>query len=119
MSDPLDPALLPPRQFFRFSADVQRCDPLWTKTGAPLDGRYDLPALNDLDGRPPFATVRMAWHESGLAWHVEVTGKTQPPWCRDSRLPDSDGLQVWVDTRATLNVHRASRFCHRFVFLAA
>jgi hypothetical protein len=119
MSDPLDPALLPPRQFFHFSADVKRCDPVWTKAGAPLDERYDLPALNELDGRPSFATVRMAWNESGLAWHVEVTGKTQPPWCRDSRLPDSDGLQVWVDTRATLNVHRASRFCHRFVFLPA
>ena len=59
----------------------------------------------------------MAWSAAGLVWQVTVDGKTQPPWCRDSRLEDSDGLQVWVDTRATLNVHRASRFCHRFMFL--
>jgi hypothetical protein len=117
--DPLDPALLPPRQFFRFSADVKRCDPLWTAKGVSLDERYDLPTLSELDGRPAFASVRMAWHETGLAWQVEVTGKTQPPWCRDSRIPDSDGLQVWVDTRATLNVHRATRFCHRFAYLPA
>jgi hypothetical protein len=26
---------------------------------------------------------------------------------------------VWIDTRATLNIHRASRYCHRYVFLPA
>jgi hypothetical protein len=116
-TDPLDPALLPPRQFFRFSADVKRCDPLWTAAGVKLDDRYDLPTLADLDGRPSFAAVRMAWSEAGLAWQVEVAGKSQAPWCRDSRLDESDGLQVWVDTRATFNIHRASRFCHRFACL--
>lgn len=30
---------------------------------------------------------------------------------------ESDGLQVWLDTRDTHNVHRASRFCHRFACL--
>lgn len=59
----------------------------------------------------------MGWAPEGLAWRVDVAGKSQPPWCRESRLDDSDGLQVWVDTRATHNVHRATRFCHRFAFL--
>jgi hypothetical protein len=40
-------------------------------------------------------------------------------WCREGRLEDSDGLQVWIDTRATLSIHRASRYCHRYVFLPA
>ncbi|HUE72188.1 MAG TPA: hypothetical protein VMP01_14990, partial [Pirellulaceae bacterium] len=44
-------------------------------------------------------------------------GKSQPPWCRDSRIEDSDGLQVWIDTRNTQNIHRAGRFCHRFALL--
>jgi hypothetical protein len=26
---------------------------------------------------------------------------------------------VWIDTRATLNIHRASRYCHRYAFLPA
>ncbi len=116
-AEPFDASLLPPRQFFRFSADVKRCDPVWTPAGVNLDESYALPSLGELDGRPAFAQVRMAWGAEGLVWQVEVEGKTQPPWCRDSRLPDSDGFQVWVDTRATLNVHRASRFCHRFAFL--
>lgn len=118
-AEPFDASLLPPRQFFRFSADVKRCDTAWCATGPVLDDSYALPALGDLDGRGAFADVRMAWNPAGLVWQVEVAGKTQPPWCRDSRLPDSDGFQVWVDTRATFNVHRASRFCHRFAFLPA
>jgi hypothetical protein len=51
--------------------------------------------------------------------NVGVDGKKQPLWCREGRLEDSDGLQVWIDTRATLNIHRASRYCHRFAFLPA
>ena len=116
-AEPLDASLLPPRQFFRFSADVRRKEPLWTGAPFVLDDSYALPALGELDGRLAFADVRMAWSSQGLAWQVTVGGKSQPPWCRDSRLEESDGLQVWIDTRATLNVHRASRFCHRFVYL--
>ena len=48
-----------------------------------------------------------------------MRGKRQPPWCRAGRPEDSDGLQVWIDTRDVHNVHRAGRFCHRFVFLPA
>jgi len=29
------------------------------------------------------------------------------------------GLQIWIDTRDTHNIHRASRFCQRFAFLPA
>jgi hypothetical protein len=73
--------------------------------------------LAELDGARAFGDVRAAWSEEGLAFHVRVEGKQQPLWCRESRLEDSDGLQVWIDTRDTHNVHRASRFCHRFAFL--
>jgi hypothetical protein len=117
-AEPLDASLLPPRQFFRFSADVQRAEGIESPKGFMLDERYALPALGELDGRPAFAEVRMAWSPKGLAWQVTVDGKTQLPWCRDSRLEDSDGLQVWIDTRATLNVHRAGKFSHRFIYLA-
>lgn len=111
-------SLIPPRYLFRFAVDVHRCDALWSpKTGATLDESYRLPTLAELDSERPLADVRMGWSEAGLAWWVRVEGKRQLPWCRESRLDESDGLQVWVDTRATTNVHRASRFCHRFVFL--
>jgi len=111
-------SLIPPRFLFRFAVDVRRCDKLWSaKDGVVLDESYRVPQLAELDSERSLADVRMAWSPEGVAWWVRVEGKRQLPWCRESRLDESDGLQVWVDTRATTNVHRASRFCHRFTFL--
>ena len=61
--------------------------------------------------------MRAAWSEAGLAFSVRVEGKKHPSWCRETKLEDSDALQLWIDTRDTHNIHRASRFCHRFIFL--
>ncbi len=113
-----DSTLIPPRFLFRFAMDVRYCQTLWSaKEGVQLDESYRLPMLSQLDNERTLADVRMAWNETGLAWWVRVEGRKQLPWCRESRLDDSDGLQVWVDTRATTGVHRATRFCHRFSFL--
>jgi hypothetical protein len=109
--------LLPARFLFRFSAPCRYREPLWSKKGAELDEGYRLVGLSELEGQKPFADVRAAWSESGIALSVGVHGKQQPPWCRASRSEDSDGLQVWIDTRDVHNVHRATRFCHRYVFL--
>lgn len=109
--------LIPPRYMFRFAAEVPRHKPIWSAQGVSLDEKHQLPNLAQLDQERHFADVRMAWSPEGLAWTVRVEGKHQVPWCRESRLDESDGLHVWVDTRATTNVHRATRFCHRFVFL--
>lgn len=116
--------LLAPRFLFRFSVPVRRCDPIWQSGGIELDESHRLPHLAELDAgtgdrEPAFADVRMAWSPDGLVFNVRVSGKKQPPWCREGRLEDSDGLQVWIDTRATLNIHRASRYCHRYAFLPA
>lgn len=116
--------LLAPRFLFRFSVPVLRGDPIWKPGGVELDESHRLLNLAELDAltsasEPAFADVRMAWSPEGLAFNVRVDGKQQPVWCRDGRLDDSDGLTVWIDTRATLNIHRASRYCHRYVFLPA
>ena len=113
MSEPL----LPQRFPFRFSAPCQYRQPLWKASGAGLDEKYRLVNLAELDDRPPIAAVSAAWSEAGLVFAVSVSGKKQPVWCRGSRPEDSDGLQLWIDTRDVHNVHRASRFCHRFIFL--
>ena len=109
--------LIPPRYMFRFAVDVHRSKSIWSTKGVSLGEEFQLPHLAQLDEERPLADVRMAWAPEGIAWWVRVEGKQQLPWCRESRLEDSDGLQVWIDTRATTNVHRATRFCHRFVFL--
>lgn len=116
--------LLAPRFVFRFAAPVRQHKPIWSKTGVKLDKSYALPDLAALDrgtssSEPRFADVRLAWAPEGVAIAVSVARKSQPLWCRESRLEDSDGVQVWIDTRATHNIHRASKFCHRFVFLPA
>jgi hypothetical protein len=75
--------------------------------------------FGELEEKPIQTEVRAAWSEEGLAFAVAVDGKRQPPWCRLYQAEDSDGVQVWIDTRAVHNVHRASRFCHSFLFLPA
>lgn len=104
---------------FRFSAPCRRRVPIWSPRGISLDDTYRLPSFGELDGRAAFADIRGAWSEQGLTFAVRVAGKQQPLWCRASRIEDSDGLQVWIDTRDTHTIHRASRFCHQFAFLPA
>jgi hypothetical protein len=122
MTTPETNTLLAPRFLFRFAVPVLRRDLIWRPGGIELDESCRLLNLAELDNgtadrEPSFADMRMAWGHEGLAFNVRVEGKQQPPWCREGRLEDSDALQVWIDTRATLNIHRASRYCHRYAFL--
>lgn len=109
--------LLPARFLFRFAAPCLYRSPLWTAERAQLDERHRLANLAELEEQPGWAELRAAWSEEGLAFALRVSGKRQPPWCRASRPEDSDSFQVWIDTRDVHNVHRASRFCHRLIFL--
>ena len=102
---------------FRFSVPCRRSDKIWSVKGLKLDETYRIPSFGELDERPVFADLRIAWNIAGVSFSLRVTGKSQTPWCRASRIEDSDGLNLWIDTRDTHNIHRASRFCHQFVFL--
>jgi len=59
----------------------------------------------------------MAWDSGGIGFVINVTGKQTLPWCRDSRLEDSDGFHLWLDTRCSPGIHRATQFCHWFLFM--
>jgi len=61
----------------------------------------------------------MAWEPGAIGFVMEVDGKKTLPWCRDSRLEDSDGFHLWIDTRCSPGIHRATQFCHRFLFMPA
>jgi hypothetical protein len=112
-------SLLPKRFLFRFSLPCLYRDPLWSEQGAGLDAKHRLVSFAELEGRASAADVRAAWSPQGLAFTVLVQGKQQPPWCRATRPDDSDGVEFLIDTRDVHNVHRAGRFCHRFLFLPA
>ena len=110
-------SLLPKRFLFRFSAPCWHHEPLWTNRGADLDAKYRLVSLAELEDRASAVDFRVAWSEGGLSFSLLVQGKRQAPWCRANRPEESEGLQVWIDTRDVHNVHRASRFCHWFIAL--
>ena len=111
--------LVPYRFFFRIA------QPCYYAPGLPDDDEdlFQLPERSrleswvGLEGERPFADVRMAWNEDGLAFQVEVRGKDLPPLGDATRPRSSDGVSLWLDTRDSRTSHRASRFCHLFHFL--
>ncbi len=110
--------LIPPTFLFRFAAPCAQANKLWQAKGQiELPEAHRIPSFGELEGKPTFADLRIAWNNKGLGISVKVKGKKQDPWCRPTRIEDSDGLNLWIDTRNTQNIHRASRFCHHFVIL--
>jgi len=112
-------SVIPHRFQFRLSLPVESRTGL-PKKGAKLLGlpkSCTLADIGELDGAPAFASLRAAWNSRGLGFRLEVSGKTLPAACDLSSPAESDGLQVWIDTRNTQSVHRATRFCHHFCCL--
>jgi hypothetical protein len=112
--------LVPASFLFRLR---QPCRYVKAMPHADDDRLLNLPAecrLEDLailDGRKPFADVRLAWNEGGLGLQVEVRGKQQPAQGDPARPRSSDGITLWLDTRDARGSHRASRYCHQLHFL--
>lgn len=111
--------VLPPAFFFRYAIPVLYSAEMPREQGELLALPEDcrLPQFNLEENSPKFGDLRLAWNEHGLGVSVEVRGKTMPVSPRADRPAKSDGLQIWVDTRNTQSIHRASRFCHHFCFL--
>lgn len=78
-----------------------------------------MPSFGALGERPVFADVRLGWNSLGIAVNVTVNGKRTLPWCRESRLDESDGFHLWIDTRCSPGIHRATQYCHRFLWMPA
>lgn len=117
MSTPSAAPLIPQGFYFRVALPCPKVE------GIPRSGKArlldlapscTLPELGSLDGRSRWAEVRVAWNSEGLGVSVEVTGKVGSITHVPDRPEDSDGAQLWIDTRDTRDIHRASRHCHRF-----
>jgi hypothetical protein len=109
--------LVDPTYLFRFELELQhhRCE--WTADGLELPANCRIPNLSTLAGQKRFADVRVAWDQDAIGFSVDVSGKRSLPWCRASRLEDSDAFQLWIDTRCSPGIHRATQFCHHFLFM--
>ena len=109
--------LIPQVFWFRLAFPCRRIDALPRAKGRLLDLPDDcrLPSGAQVEGRPTWAEVRTAWNPEGLAIAVEVFDKPGPI-SHDPHQPAlSDGVNLWIDTRDTRDVHRATRFCHRYL----
>lgn len=110
-------SLIDPTLLFRFELQLREDACEWSPGGLSLPTSCRLPCFGTLADRPVFADVRLAWNRQGIGLQVLVSGKRQLPWCRDTRLEDSDGFQLWIDTRCSPGNHRANQFCHRFLWM--
>ena len=109
--------LLDPTFAFRFEIALRRHPLVWKPTGLQLPDSCRIPSFGALADRSLYADVRVAWDASGIGFAVRAGGKRQLPWCRDTRVEESDGFHLWIDTRCSPGIHRANRFCHRFLFM--
>lgn len=115
MSSPL----LPARFLFRYSFPIpfEKALPKAGKKLLALPATCALPDVGGMEGVKPFGELRLAWNRGGLGISVEVRGKKHPVQGSVRTPTTSDSLQVWIDTRNTQNIHRASRFCHHLCLL--
>ena len=108
--------ILPQAFWFRFAAACPHVDGI-PKAAGPrlldLPEACRLPDTTRLDGKGPWADVRVGWSAAGFAVQVEADGELAY-LSSDDRPEAVYGMQLWVDTRDTRNVSRATRFCHRF-----
>jgi hypothetical protein len=111
--------LLPPGFLFHVAMPVKRLTRLPAELTAPpvLNSEFALPDVGELAQGSRAGQLRVGWHDRGLAFQLEVQGRKSRPKCDYSQVLSSDGLQLWIDTRNTQNIHRASRFCHHFSIL--
>ena len=118
MSSPVDePPQIDPSMLVRIKLKAHRVDRKFSHRPEALPDEAILPSLtSELCGHAKFAQVRMAIGQNAMFFQADVQEKKQLPWCRDSRLEDSDGLHVWVDTRNSREVHRATKYCYRYGF---
>ncbi len=113
--------LLPERFLFRYDFAVKHVIgmPKKTKKLLNLTKSCELPSLKAIDGSASYGTLSLGWNKNGLGISLSVKGKKHPVIGKPDQPLESDGLQIWIDTRNTRNIHRASRFCHHFCLLPA
>lgn len=84
---------------------------------SPKTTQSDSSANDKQEHNEFFFDFRMGWHENGLVVTTILSGKNQPLRCDTNNMEYSDGLRLCLDTRDVRDVHRGTRFCHRFFFM--
>jgi len=112
--------IVPPSLLFDFELSIPRCPaPSKKKTGRllSLPKKAELFVPSAMNGTPIFATLSAGWNEDGFAVSVNVKGKPDLPLGMSADVKRSDAVLLWIDTRTTGDVHRATEYCHHFACL--
>jgi hypothetical protein len=111
-------SLLPQAFWFRLGTSCPRVDeiPRPEERGALLElpATCSLPDLSSLEGRASWASVRVGWNAQGLGIAILVDDSGSKAKLNPDRPEGFADVNLWIDTRDTRNVSRATRFCHRF-----
>jgi hypothetical protein len=111
-------SLLPQAFWFRLAASCPRVDeiPRPAARGALLDlpATCSLPDLSTLEGRASWASVRVGWNAEGLGVAILADLAASKAALNPDRPEGFADVNLWIDTRDTRDVSRATRFCHRF-----
>ena len=112
--------IVPPSLLFDFQIPIPACEmPSTSKSGRLLklsdSSRLFLPS--SLNAGPVFGAIAAGWNTKGFGLQVTVSGKPDAPTGRRDDLKRSDCLLVWLDTRPSGSVHRATEYCHHFACL--
>jgi hypothetical protein len=112
---------LPPRFLFRWSFVIPyRKDlPAANELLLGSDVQLCLPSLAEFDHRAEWTRWRAGWNQKGLGLAVTVSGKSKPPSPDPNTPLTGDVVQIWLDTRCTQNIHRATRYCQSFLVFPA
>ena len=114
-------SILPTPLLVRYRLAVPRLDKL-PRSGQklldlPVAARLSWPA--ELDRRLESVDLRAAWNSQGIGFALNVSGRTAPVLSNPDDPSRPDSLELWIDTRDTQTVHRATRYCHHLCVLPA
>lgn len=112
-------SIVPTAFLFRYRSPVVRDDRLprsgKTLLDLPESAKLTLPSTLDVPQTP--WELRAAWNPDGIGFQVVVSGRTMRPLSNPDAPAEPDSLELWIDTRDTQSVHRATRYCHHFAVL--
>lgn len=112
-------SLVPAPFLFRFSMPIVQVKNL-PRAKSPLiqlPAKALVPFPSSMESATAFASCSLGWNQHGLAILVSVEGKSTWPRCSPNAAYSSDCVRLWLDTRDTQTIHRASRYCHHFCLL--
>lgn len=114
--------IVPPSLLFDLRLPLKACDsPSQKKTGSllKLTDAHRLFTPSALNEDDQYATIFAGWNPDGFAIKVVVDGKPDAASGDSSDLSISDAILLWLDTRPTGDVHRATEYCHHFALIPA